>query len=78
MNVVLHEAERCQNELAACKASWFSDKRFQIILKWMEVFHSRKKEEEQRQRDIEEQERLIPYPEEGDGMEPCTQAQFHR
>lgn len=39
ITVKLHPAERCQNELAACKGSWFSKERFDIIAKWMQIYH---------------------------------------
>jgi hypothetical protein len=39
MNVKTHPAERCQNELADCKGSWFSKERFDVILKWMQTYH---------------------------------------
>jgi hypothetical protein len=45
MNVKLHEAEHCMNELAACKAPWYASPRFDIIVKWMEAFHQRKLKE---------------------------------
>ena len=38
LTVETHPAERCQNELAKCKGSWFSEERFNIIKKWMEVY----------------------------------------
>jgi hypothetical protein len=41
MNVTLHEAEHCQNELSRCKGSWYSKDRFDIILKWMKLYHER-------------------------------------
>jgi len=62
MQVQLHEAEQCLNELHYTKGPWYGEQRFQVILKWMEKYHSRKKE-------FEEKEKLIPYPEEGDGMD---------
>lgn len=49
MQVKLHEAEHCQNELAYVKGSWFSKERFDVIVKWMETYHQRKLKEEQNQ-----------------------------
>ena len=42
MNIKLHEAEQCQNELSRARTSWFSPDRFSIILKWMDEYHQRK------------------------------------
>lgn len=39
VTVQLHPAERCQNELAYVKKSWFDPERFNVIAKWMAVYY---------------------------------------
>lgn len=56
ITVVTHPAERCQNELAYVKASWYSPDRFNVIKKWMAVYYWRVKDgqytEPERPRDV--------------------------